>query len=160
MLKEGKMTQVAEMVGNLFRNNELQLPETVQLMSQRELKKLPLVEVIAVDPANKHEVDDAFGVQYQHGQPMQVSTVIAYGASIGIRTPEFAEALDNGWSKYPLDGSYIPMISNPDLVTYLLSLIEGELRPGLELGYRVKVDGRTVWHQLRKVSFNTKQISK
>ena len=153
------MSNVAEMVGNLVKSREFRPPEKVVLLSQRELGHLPLVEVIAVDPANAHEIDDAFCITKRPNRSTEVSIVIAYGASISYLTPEFHEALTNGWSLYPSPTEYVPMISNADLVTHELSLVEGELRPGLELSFQLNRDGKTMNRRIRKVAAKTTQKS-
>lgn len=153
------MIEVAGMVGNLVKSKEFRPPETVTLMSQRELRQLPLVEVCAVDPANAHEVDDAFSVTKRPGHSTEVSVVIAYGAAISYLTPEFQEALETGWSLYPAEGVYTPMISNEALVTHELSLVEGELRAGLELSFQLNRGGKTMNRTIRKVAARTTQKS-
>lgn len=152
------MAEVAELVGNLFKTNILPTSPEIVLPSQRQLRQLPLVEVMAVDPANPYEVDDAFAVVRKPHLPLELVTVIGRGSLIPHTSPEFAEALENGWSRYPTPFEYIPMISREGLVTHDLSLIEGkELRPGLASFMKILRNGTTRDHRIMPVAVKTTQ---
>jgi exoribonuclease R len=151
------MRENSEVIGDLFKKAWTPKPE-ISLLSQRQLSKLPMVQVVAVDPRNPHEIDDAFRVIKRPNRSMDVSVVFPRAGLIPFTSPEFNEALDNGWSVYPGDDKYIPMISNVDLVTKQLSLIEGELTPGVELSFQLTSKGNTINAGIRHVAVDTKQI--
>lgn len=145
-----------ESLGSLFKETWIPKPE-ISLPSQRQLKHLPLVEVTAVDPSNPHEIDDAFTVTKRPNSPMEVSIVFPRGGQIPYTSQTFQQAFENGWSEYPSPKVYLPMIEDVGLVTFDLSLIEGELRSGIELSFQLTQKGVTKNRKIRPVAVKTTQ---